>query len=102
MADAQASAASYFVRNYPVLAIPVATDDSSGFREVQRAALYSLGAHFAQRNDSAIVTMPTGSGKTAVLQASAFLLRALRVLVVTPSRHPVRQRGLGVWSRDEV
>ena len=86
MADAQASEARYFVRNYPALAIPVATDDPPGFREAQRAALFSLGAHFAQRSDPAIVTMPTGSGKTAVLQASAFLLRALRVLVVTPSR----------------
>jgi superfamily II DNA or RNA helicase len=34
----------------------------------------------------AIITMPTGTGKTAVLQASAFLLRANRVLVLTPSR----------------
>src|SRR5438445_667675 len=86
MADAQASAASYFARNYSVLSIPVADDDPPGFREAQRAALFSLGAHFAQRTDPAIVTMPTGSGKTAVLQASAFLLRAHRVLVVTPSR----------------
>lgn len=30
--------------------------------------------------------MPTGTGKTAVLQASAFLLQANRVLVLTPSR----------------
>jgi len=30
--------------------------------------------------------MPTGSGKTAVLIASAFVLRARRVLVITPSR----------------
>ena len=104
MADTQTSGASYFARNYPVLAIPIATDDPPGFREAQRAALFSLGAHFAQRNDPAIVTMPTGSGKTAVLQASAFLLRAVRVLVVTPSRLVREQiyddfRQLGVLKR---
>jgi Rad3-related DNA helicase len=86
MADTQTAGASYFARNYPVLAIPIATDDPPAFRDAQRAALFSLGAHFAQRNDPSIVTMPTGSGKTAVLQTSAFLLRAIRVLVVTPSR----------------
>jgi superfamily II DNA or RNA helicase len=30
--------------------------------------------------------MPTGSGKTAVLMGAAFILRARRVLVITPSR----------------
>ena len=46
-----------------------------------RSALILTG-----RNDPAIITMPTGTGKTAVLQASAFLLQANRVLVLTPSR----------------
>lgn len=96
MADIQATGASYFVRKYPVFAIPVATGDPPGFREAQRAALFSIGAHFAQRNDPAIVTMPTGSGKTAVLQASAFLLRAVRVLVVTPRAVSDRLVSFGV------
>lgn len=104
MADTQALTASYFARHHSVLSIPVATDDPPGFRDAQRAALFSLGAHFAQRNDPAIVTMPTGSGKTAVLQASAFLLRATRVLIVTPSRLVREQiyddfRQLGVLKR---
>ncbi len=30
--------------------------------------------------------MPTGSGKTAILMLSAFVLMAKRVLVLTPSR----------------
>lgn len=55
--------------------------------------------------------MPTGSGKTAVLIISAFLLRAKRVLVVTPSRLVREQiatkfrnltllKNIGVISRD--
>ncbi|GAG35141.1 unnamed protein product, partial [marine sediment metagenome] len=37
-------------------------------------------------HDTAVVVMPNGSGKTAVLMMSAFVLRAKRVLVITPSR----------------
>ncbi|HVI29865.1 DEAD/DEAH box helicase [Hansschlegelia sp.] len=77
---------SYFSQNYSKLAFPIGTDASDGFRQAQRGALFSLGAHFSLRSEPAIVTMPTGSGKTAVLQAAAFLLCAQRVLVVTPSR----------------
>lgn len=45
-----------------------------------------MAGHFAQRSDAAIMTMPTRSGKTAVMFACAFVLRAKRVLVMTPSR----------------
>lgn len=95
---------SFFARNYGALSYPVALDLDSGFREAQRGALFAVGSHFALRSDPAIVTMPTGSGKTAVLQASAFLLRAGRVLVVTPSRLVREQihddfRELGVLKR---
>lgn len=95
---------SYFERNYPTLTYPVATTTLPGFRDAQRGALFALGSHFSQRRDPAIVTMPTGSGKTAVLQAAAFLLRARRALVVTPSRLVREQiyddfRMLGVLKR---
>lgn len=77
---------SYFSDNYSKLTFPLAEGETSGFREAQRGALFAVGSHFSGRNDPAIITMPTGTGKTAVLQASAFLLRAERVLVLTPSR----------------
>ncbi|WP_340672615.1 DEAD/DEAH box helicase [Bradyrhizobium ottawaense] len=38
------------------------------------------------RREPAVVTMPTGSGKTAVLIAAAFILQARRVLIVAPGR----------------
>ena len=52
----------------------------------QIGALHALGAHFSRHSEPAIITMPTGSGKTAVLIGTSFLLRAERVLVLTPSR----------------
>lgn len=80
---------SYFAERYADLHFPIQTGGDAptpGFREAQRGALFAIAAHFTQRSDPAIVTMPTGSGKTAVLQACAYALRAQRVLVLTPSR----------------
>lgn len=77
---------SYFSEHYLKLSFPLADAETPGFREAQRGALFAIGSHFSGRNDAAIITMPTGTGKTAVLQASAFLLQASRVLVLTPSR----------------
>jgi len=77
---------SYFVDNYPHLRLPIATEERCGFRKPQLAALYSCSAHFYTKNGPAIVTMPTGSGKTLILMALAFMLQAKRVLIITPSR----------------
>lgn len=77
---------SYFKRNYPRLSLPFAEDGVAGFRTAQLGALHAIASHFTLRKDPALVTLPTGAGKTAVLLASAFLLRANRVLLVTPSR----------------
>ncbi|WIW88083.1 DEAD/DEAH box helicase family protein [Sphingobium sp. V4] len=79
---------SYFEVNYSKLSYPISSQDDNidGFRDAQRGALFAVGSHFTSRSEPAIVTMPTGSGKTAVLQACAFLLRAKRVLILTPSR----------------
>jgi superfamily II DNA or RNA helicase len=58
-----------------------------GLRRGQVGSINALSQHFSlDRLEPAIVVMPTGSGKTAVMMLSAFLLGAERVLVVTPSR----------------
>ena len=76
---------SYFADRYHDLRLP--TPDEEGFRQCQLGALHAVASHFTLHpKDRAIVTMPTGSGKTAVLIAVAFLLKAERVLVITPSR----------------
>jgi superfamily II DNA or RNA helicase len=61
-------------------------DGVSGLRDPQRAALHAVLGHFGQSSDPALVVMPTGSGKTAVLQAVPYASGAGRVLVLTPSR----------------
>ncbi|MFS8172338.1 DEAD/DEAH box helicase [Vreelandella titanicae] len=77
----------YFSKNYKNLLWPIAVgDEHPGFRNAQLGALHAIGAHFTNRLDPGIVTMPTGSGKTAVLMAAAYLLRAKRILIITPSR----------------
>jgi superfamily II DNA or RNA helicase len=77
---------SYFSDQYRALKYPIADERHAGFRPAQLAAMHAVSAHFFNSKQPAIVTMPTGSGKTTVLMAVTFLLRAHRVLVLTPSR----------------
>jgi superfamily II DNA or RNA helicase len=49
-------------------------------------AIHALGSHFTLHEIPALVVLPTGAGKSAVLMLTPFLLGARRVLVVTPSR----------------
>ncbi len=77
---------SYFEEHYENVRFPIAMDGHDGLRIAQVGAVFAVVSHFTRRNESAIVAMPTGSGKTAVLMQTAFLLRAKRILVVTPSR----------------
>lgn len=76
----------YFFDHYADLRWPHAAPNVEGLRLPQLGALHAIAAHFTLRTDPALVTMPTGSGKTAVLMAAPFVLRAGRVLVLTPSR----------------
>lgn len=85
---------SYFAEQYEQLRWNLDRPGRPGLRAPQAGALHALAAHFSHTRfgsrvvgrESAIVTMPTGSGKTAVLMALPYLLEAQRVLVVTPSR----------------
>jgi type I site-specific restriction endonuclease len=68
---------SYFSTNYNRINYPVATEAMRGLRNAQLGAIYAIGAHFTiNKIEPTIVVMPTGSGKTAVLNLSAYLLRA--------------------------
>lgn len=77
---------SYFSDTYPAFRYPLKSDDQPGLRPAQLGAIHAAAAHFVTRNDPGVITMPTGSGKTAVLIAAAFVLRAQRVLIIAPSR----------------
>jgi superfamily II DNA or RNA helicase len=61
-------------------------DDKPGLRNSQIGAVHSIGAHFSLRDDPALVVLPTGAGKTAVLMISPYVLLSERVLIITPSR----------------
>jgi superfamily II DNA or RNA helicase len=57
------------------------------WRSPQRGALGSLLSYWSLPHQKpALVSVPTGSGKSAIATAAPYLLRASRVLVVVPSR----------------
>lgn len=76
---------AYFGDNAEKLSIRESAVPNGGLRRGQVGALHALMAHFIERSEPAIVSLPTGYGKTAVLTSACFLLRANRVLVVTPT-----------------
>jgi superfamily II DNA or RNA helicase len=83
-----------FSEQYDHIRFPIGDNRSTGLRRSQRGALHAIAAHFTLHDGPAVVVMPTGSGKTAVLMLSAYLLRVQRVLVITPSvfvREQIRQ-----------
>lgn len=68
---------SYFADHYAAFRYPLSGGDGEpGLRTAQLGAIHAIAAHFSTRHEPAVVTMPTGSGKTAVLLAAAFVLRA--------------------------
>ena len=74
----------YFRTNYRHLAYP--TREDGGLYNAQIGAIHAIASHFTIRHEPAVVTMPTGSGKTAVLMMTPFVLRSSRALVITPSK----------------
>jgi superfamily II DNA or RNA helicase len=60
-------------------------DGQPGFRVCQLGAIWAAKAHFTASNERALISLPTGAGKTAVMMALAFELGARGVFVLTPS-----------------
>lgn len=78
---------SYFSRNYSKLRYPKADEEKSGLRNAQLGAIHSISSFFTlNKTKAAIVVMPTGSGKTAVLMMTPYVLESNKVLVITPSK----------------
>jgi superfamily II DNA or RNA helicase len=76
---------SYFDENSGHLQLREGTSPNSGLRPGQVGALHAIAAHFIARHEPAVVSLPTGYGKTAVITATCFLLRSRRVLVIAPT-----------------
>lgn len=75
---------SFFKDNAAKLA-PLALNDQQIYRECQVGAAWATLAHFTASAEPALISMPTGSGKTALMMMLSFLLKAERVIIVTPS-----------------
>jgi superfamily II DNA or RNA helicase len=77
---------SYFEKQYKNLKFVKETKASSGLRNAQIGAIHAISSFFTLRkNKAAIVVMPTGSGKTAVLMMTPYVVGSAKVLIVTPS-----------------
>jgi type III restriction/modification enzyme restriction subunit len=70
----------------PLIRTASTASEEGGLRKAQVGAAFAVAAHFTCRAEAALVCMPTGSGKPAVMTLVPFLLGSSRVLVVTPSR----------------
>lgn len=77
----------YFPDNYNFIKYPIGNETMPGLRNAQIGAIHAIASYFTiEKEKAAIVVMPTGSGKTAVLMMSPYVLRSKKALVVTPSR----------------
>ncbi len=75
----------YFKDKRHHLNLRLETKTLDGLRECQLGAYWAVLAHFTADSSPALVSLPTGSGKTALMQILSFGLEAKRVLVVEPS-----------------
>jgi superfamily II DNA or RNA helicase len=60
-------------------------EEDVGLRRCQIGAYWAVKSHFTAYDEPALVSLPTGAGKTALMMLLAFGLNAKRVLVVSPS-----------------
>jgi superfamily II DNA or RNA helicase len=60
--------------------------NGKGLRECQLGAYWSVWSHFTTSDEPALVSLPTASGKTALMMALSFGFEAKRVLIITPAR----------------
>jgi superfamily II DNA or RNA helicase len=69
------------------------SDPNSGLRKCQLGAIWALKSHFTVSNNqaAALISMPTGSGKTALMMACCFELALRKLLIVVPSQVLRRQ-----------
>ena len=87
-----ATLTAYYSIHEPDLRVPIAAQPGQvGLRRAQLGGLWALASHFTVSSEPALVVMPTGSGKTAVITLIPFLVQAERVLVITSNR-PVRHQ----------
>lgn len=60
--------------------------NGNGFRKCQLGSIWAVKSHFTKSDKPALISMPTGSGKTAVMLALSFAFKAKKILIISPSR----------------
>lgn len=58
---------------------------NQGLWRCQEGALLAAYSHFTASDNPAVISLPTGSGKTELMIGICFMLKAQRVLVVEPA-----------------
>ena len=77
----------YFAERYMSVSYPIDSASSKGLRNAQLGAVHAVSSFFTLHDkQAAIIVMPTGAGKTAVLMMVPYLLRKNKILIVTPSK----------------
>ena len=80
-----AATTPYFESHSSKMNLWVANGGHSVLRNCQLGAFWSVWSHFTASDRPALVSLPTGAGKTGLMMTLAFGLKARRVLVVTPA-----------------
>lgn len=76
----------YFSEQYDEIRFPYGGEDGRGLRNAQRGAIYAIASHSTLYSmEAAIVVMPTGAGKTAVIMMAPYVLQKQKIFIVTPS-----------------
>ena len=77
---------SYFSDLYENLRFPISEGKEGGLRNAQIGAIHAVASYATLNSkDSAVIVMPTGSGKTTVVMMAPYVLKKAKVLIVTPS-----------------
>lgn len=76
---------SRFKTGYRKIRLFEQSTSGGGLYKNQIGAIGAALSHFSIKNEAALITMPTGTGKTAVMVILSYLLKANKVLVITPS-----------------
>ena len=77
---------SVFIDGFSHLHLFSETEGKQNLYDNQIAAVGAVIAHFSTKIQPALVTMPTGTGKTAVMILLSYALKGKKVLVITPSQ----------------
>jgi len=61
-------------------------ETNNGLRNCQNGAIWATKSHFTNSSDPALLSLPTGSGKTALMMALSFEFKVNKILIITPSQ----------------